>query len=72
MPHLSFAFVPSNARPLMICSAGLRGAVGTASLTTVCAAATYFSMSMGDMVSASPMLSKPKPVSSGGNSWSVL
>ncbi len=65
LPHLSFACVPSKARPLTICSTGLLGAAGTASLTMVCAAATYFSMSMGDMVSASPMLSKPKPVSSG-------
>jgi hypothetical protein len=66
------AFFPSKLMPDTTASAGLRGAVGTASAITACAADTYFSMSIGDMVSASPMLSKPKPESSGGNSWSVL
>lgn len=48
-------------------SATTLDAVGTACAITAWAAFKYFSISMGDIVRTSLMLSKPCPASSGGN-----
>src|SRR2546427_649120 len=55
----------------MTFDAGTPGTVGTAFFTTAFAAARYFSSNIGGSVSTSPILSKPWPESSGGNSFSV-
>jgi hypothetical protein len=50
---------PPKAFPPITFSATTLGTRGTAPATIISAACMYFSRSMGDTVSTSPMLSKP-------------
>ena len=68
---MASTFPPPSRRKLppgIIRSATTLGTVGTAREMTAVAAFRYFSSSIGESVSTSPMLSNPCPVSSGGNS----